>query len=167
MLQSRKVHVFLCHATQDKAKVREIYYRLKAEGWIDPWLDEEKLLPGQDWDLEISNAVKQTDVVIVCLSNDSLNKKGYVQKEIRMALDTADKMLEGQVYIIPLRLEECIVPSRLSKWQWLNYFGDELSAYKILLSALKSKIVIDSLDVEDGTKVVAIETELSSMKMEF
>jgi hypothetical protein len=32
--------------------------RLLAEGWIDPWPDEEKLLPGQNWDMEIEKAVE-------------------------------------------------------------------------------------------------------------
>jgi hypothetical protein len=40
---------FLCHASQDKPIVRELYQRLLAEGWIDPWLDEEKLLPGSSF----------------------------------------------------------------------------------------------------------------------
>jgi len=53
----RKLRIFLCHASQDKLIVRELYQRLLAEGWIDPWLDEEKLLPGQDWDMEIEKAV--------------------------------------------------------------------------------------------------------------
>ncbi|MBI5251913.1 MAG: hypothetical protein HY912_20670 [Desulfomonile tiedjei] len=38
--------------------MRELYQRLLAEGWIDPWLDEEKLLPGQDWDMKIEKARK-------------------------------------------------------------------------------------------------------------
>jgi len=39
----------LCHSSQDKPIVRELYQRLNAapqggdKGWIDPWLDEEKL----------------------------------------------------------------------------------------------------------------------------
>jgi len=49
MTESRKLRVFLCHSSQDKPIVRELYQRLLAEGWIDPWLDEEKLFPGQDW----------------------------------------------------------------------------------------------------------------------
>lgn len=53
MLEPRKLRVFLCHSSNDKPAVRELYGRLKGEGWIDPWLDEEKLYPGQDWDLEI------------------------------------------------------------------------------------------------------------------
>jgi len=53
MTETRKLRVFLCHSSQDKPIVRELYQRLLAEGWIDPWLDEEKLLPGQDWGMEI------------------------------------------------------------------------------------------------------------------
>jgi len=41
-MPDRKLRVFLCHASQDKPIVRELYQRLLAEGWIDPWLDEEK-----------------------------------------------------------------------------------------------------------------------------
>lgn len=39
MTETRKLRVFLCHASQDKPIVRELYQRLNAEGWIDPWLD--------------------------------------------------------------------------------------------------------------------------------
>jgi len=39
----RKFQVFLCHALQDQPVVRELYQLLLAEGWIDPWLNEEKL----------------------------------------------------------------------------------------------------------------------------
>jgi len=46
MPAKRKLKVFLCHASQDKPVVRELYQRLLAEDWIEPWLDEEKLLPG-------------------------------------------------------------------------------------------------------------------------
>jgi hypothetical protein len=49
----RKLRVFLCHASQDKPVVRELCQKLLAEGWINPWLDDEKLLPGQDWGMEI------------------------------------------------------------------------------------------------------------------
>lgn len=48
MPDQRKLRVFLCHASQDKPIVRTLYRKLAAEPWIDPWLDEEKLLPGQD-----------------------------------------------------------------------------------------------------------------------
>ena len=121
MQQNRKLKVFLCHSKDDKPKVRELYRRLVADGF-DAWLDEEKLMPGQDWDLEIRKAVRGADVVVVCLSNSSVSKAGYVQKEIRFALDLADEQPEGAIYLIPARLEDCQVPYRLNLWQWVNLF---------------------------------------------
>ena len=107
MTSNRKLRVFLCHASQDKPIVRELYQRLLAEGWIDPWLDEEKLLPGQDWDLEIYKATRDADSIIICLSSTSVAKEGYVNKEIRRALDIAGEKPEGAIYVIPLRLDNC------------------------------------------------------------
>ena len=86
---SRSLRIFLCHSSADKPAVRELYQRLRADGF-EPWLDEEDLLPGQDWQREIPKAVRNSDVVIVCLSRDSITKRGYVNKEIKVALDVAD-----------------------------------------------------------------------------
>ena len=121
MTEPRKLRVFLCHASQDKPVVRELYQRLLEKGWIDPWLDEVKLLPGEDWDLEIRKAVEVSDVVIVCLSNKSVNKQGYIQKEIKKSLDVSDEKPEGLIYIIPVLLDNCEVPKRLKRWQWLDF----------------------------------------------
>lgn len=120
----KPLEIFLCHSSNDKPKVRELHRRLYKDGF-KPWLDEENLLPGQDWQLEIPKAVRRSDVVIVCLSKGSITKSGYIQKEIRQALDVADEKPEGTVFIIPLKLEECDVPERLSRWQWVNFFDDK------------------------------------------
>lgn len=121
MADNRKLKVFLCHSKDDKPTVRELYRRLVNDGF-EAWLDEEKLLPGQDWDLEIRKAVRESNVVVVCLSKGSITKTGYVQKEIRFALDVADEQPEETTFIIPARLEECEAPIRLSKWQWVDLF---------------------------------------------
>lgn len=130
---NRSLRVFLCHATNDKPVVRELYKRLINDN-VDPWLDEEKLLPGQDWQLEIPQAVRTSDVVIVCLSQHSINKTGYVQKELKLALDVADEQPEGTIYLIPVRLEKCDVPCRLQRWHWVDLF--ERNGYYRLMSSL-------------------------------
>ncbi len=112
----RLLRVFLSHASEDKPQVREAYHRLVAEG-IDAWLDEEKLLPGQDWNLEIRKAVRSSDVVMVFLSARAVTKAGYVQKEIKLALDVADQQPESAIFLIPVKLESCDVPDRLSHVQ--------------------------------------------------
>ena len=139
MSEPRKLRVFLCHASQDKPIVRELYQRLNAENWIDPWLDEEKLLPGQDWDLEIEKAVETADVVIVCLSNNSVSKEGYIQKELRFVLDIALEKPEGTIFVVPLRLDDCELPRRLRSWHYVDYFPTQRRerAYQRLLKSLE------------------------------
>jgi hypothetical protein len=121
----RKLRVFLCHASQDKPIARELYQRLLAEGWIDPWLDEEKLLPGQDWDMEIEQAVEAADVVVVCLSSTSVSKEGYIQRELKFALDVALEKPENTIFVIPVRLDACDLPRRIRSWQYVDYFPAE------------------------------------------
>ena len=57
----RPLKVFLCHAHADRDAVRTLYARLTKDG-VDAWLDKEKLLPGQAWELEIREAVLNSDV---------------------------------------------------------------------------------------------------------
>lgn len=132
----RSVGVFLCHSSQDKALVRRLYTRLKGEGFV-PWLDEKDILPGEAWEPAIKSAVRTSDVVLVCLSSGSVSKAGFLQKEIKLALDAAEEQPEGAIFIIPLRLEEAPIPDRLSRWQWLNYF--EEGAHDRLLRALRKR----------------------------
>ncbi len=126
--------VFLCHASTDKPIVRNLYQKLIGDGF-DVWLDEEKLFPGQDWTDEIPKAIRSSDVVLVCLSNRSISKEGYVHKEIRMALDTAMEKTEDTVYLIPIRLEECEVPNSLQRWHWGDYF--QQNGYEKIVRSLK------------------------------
>lgn len=81
---------------------------------MDVWLDKEKLLPGADWEYEIRKAVRESDVVIVCLSRQ-FNQAGFRQREVRIALEEADKKPEGEIFIVPARLEECDNLESLSK----------------------------------------------------
>jgi len=130
----RPLKVFLCHASGDKPAVRDLYKRLVAEG-VDAWLDQEKLMPGQDWRVEIPRAVKESDVVVICLSNKSITKEGYVQKEIKFALDSAEEKPEDTIFLIPARLEDCVVPEQLGRWQWVDLF--EENGFVRLLRSLK------------------------------
>ena len=113
----------MSHAVKDKPEVRKLYKFLRACG-ADPWLDDEKLIPGQDWKFEISKAMDETDVILICLTGHSVSKEGYVQKEIRVALDRGLEMPEGGIILIPARLEECEIPYQLKSYQWVDLYAD-------------------------------------------
>ena len=140
-LHKRKLKVFLCHASQDKHIVHELHEKFITEGWIEPWLDAKKLLPGQDWQAEIKNAVETADNVIIFISNTSVNKDGFIQKELRLAKEIALEKTEGSIFLIPLRLEDCEVPRSLQIYQWANYFGvEKKQTYTNLLESLKVRL---------------------------
>ena len=63
--------IFLCHASEDKAQVREVYHRLRSIEGFEPWLDEEDLLPGQAWAREIPRALQKSDFILIFLSRGS------------------------------------------------------------------------------------------------
>ena len=163
MTTNRPLRVFLCHSSADKPAVRELYQKLRNETWLEPWLDEEELYPGQDWEIEIEKAVESSDVVLVCLSNGSINKRGFVQKELRFALDVALEMPEETIFIVPLRLEECTPPRSLRDWQYADYFEDHRDrALERLLVSLKRRA--ESLGYDTKTNRTKQETLINIEK---
>lgn len=132
----RPLQVFLSHSSRDREKLQDIYERLMDSG-IDVWISDENLIPGQDWQSEITKAVKTSDVVLLFLSNNALTRDGYFQKEIRLALEVAEQKPDGVIYIVPVRLEDCSVPEKVSRYHWINYFEDR--AYAQLVRTLVAK----------------------------
>ena len=107
--ESSPPFIFLAHASEDKDAVRRLYSQLKSSG-LRPWLDEIDLLPGQNWPVEIPNAIDRSDIFIACLSKRSVQKQGYVQKEFRLALNEYAERPPGSIYLIPAKLDDCEVP---------------------------------------------------------
>ena len=130
----RPLKVFLCHASIDKPKVRELYRYLRRRG-VNPWFDEEHLVGGQDWQVEIPKALATSDAIIICLTKNSVDKEGYIQREIKFALEKALEMPEGKIFLIPVKFEECEVPFSLSRYQWVDLTIE--IGYSKMMKALK------------------------------
>jgi len=133
----RSLKVFLCHAHEDKLKTRELYRYLHKRG-IQPWLDAEDLVGGQDWKEEITKAINASDAIIICLSKNSISKEGFIQAEITFALDKALEIPRERIFIIPARFEDCEVPNeKLKRYQWVDLFDDD--GFRKLMKALKKR----------------------------
>lgn len=135
---------FLCYAKENSTLVREFRERLKAETWIDPWFDEEDILPGQMWEESVIRAVQNSHAVIIFLSSIAVRTEGFFHKELKLALDAAAEKPDGTIFIIPIRLDNCDVPGRLRPYQYVDYFGDaehKDRVYTSLISALKIRAV--------------------------
>ncbi len=170
-LGSRPLSVFLSYASEDKKLVLELYDSLKSNDWIDPWFDKVKLLPGQDWESRIEVALEKADVIIICLSNQSVSNEGFLQKEIRYALNIALEKPEDTIFLIPLRLDESPVPRRLRTIHWVDFFGSEKQKdYSNLLKSLylkyKQKLKLESDELEfdpSQSQLIHLPTEIGKL----
>ena len=129
-----KPQIFLSYAYEDRDKVVDISKRL-AEAGYDTWVDAKNLLPGQDWEIEIRKALKDSEFVFIFLTKNSTTKEGYLQKEIKSALRLADEKPEGTIFLVPIKLEDVDVPDSLKHIQWLEFYRND--GWEKLLQALK------------------------------
>jgi hypothetical protein len=115
--------IFLCYAEEDEEKVGNLYQKLSDAGF-KPWMAKKDLVGGEIWQLSIQQAIRRSDFVVVCLSAISVNKRSFVQREIKDALDIWREKLESDIYLIPVRLEDCEVPESLRNFHWVNLFEE-------------------------------------------
>jgi hypothetical protein len=116
--------IFLSYAREDKEEVESLYQELSDAGFT-PWMDTKDILPGERWKSSIQKAIQRSDFFLACLSANSVNKRGWIQREIRGALDMWQEKLEDDIYLIPVRLEDCEAPERLRDFQWVDLFEED------------------------------------------
>jgi hypothetical protein len=104
--------VFLAYVQEDAASADRLFDDLAARGF-DPWMDRRKLLPGQNWPRAIEEAIDEAQFFIPCFSRRSVSKSGGFQAEIRYALDCARRLPLDEVFVLPVRLDDCRVPARI------------------------------------------------------
>lgn len=128
--------VFISYAREDAETARRLYEDLK-RAKLEPWLDSEDLLPGQEWAAAITRAIKQSSYFLALISSNSVTKRGFVQKELRQGLDLLEETPPGEVFVIPVRLED-VEPQhdRLSKLQWVDLFSGYDQAVQKVLSSM-------------------------------
>lgn len=127
--------VFISYTPEDREAAQRLASDL-AEAGARTWLDVNNLLPGQDWQKEIRTAIVSSNVFLVLLSSHMMNKTGFIQKEILYALEEMDRRPADKTYLIPVRLDDCTVPDRLSSLQWVDMFPDWKSGLASILKAL-------------------------------
>ena len=115
--------IFLCYARQDENAVRELYQRLSAAGF-KPWMDQEDIYPGEQWQRSIERAIEHSDFFLACLSTHAVSREGFLQREITTALERWQEKLHSDIYLIPARLEPCEVPDVLRGFQWVDLYQE-------------------------------------------
>jgi hypothetical protein len=88
-------------------------------------MDIKNILPGEKWQRSIQHALEQSQFFLACLSMTSVVKRSYLRREFREALEKRQEMLDSDIYLIPVRLEECEIPEELREHQWVDLFAED------------------------------------------
>lgn len=129
------IRIFVSYAREDQAPAGSLVSFLRAAGF-DIWFDKDSLHAGQDWKMVIEQEIARARLLIMCLSKTSVDKTGFVQKEMRLALQQAELRPASQVYIIPVSLDTCVVPRAIERWHVLDL--REPDASRRLLEAIQN-----------------------------
>src|SRR5215207_1846177 len=152
---SIKPQVFLSYAHEDRETVVSLYEELLNAG-LQPWMDIMNLVPGQIWTDEIRKALSKSDFVLIFLSRNSISKEGYINKEIKSALEIAKDKTGGSIVLIPVKVDDVQAPRILQEIQWVELYSD--GGWDKLLKALSSRnkvVVEESLEqLEDAVKEI-------------
>jgi hypothetical protein len=140
--------VFISYAKEDIGEAKRIYNDLKSNG-IELWMDSEDLLPGQKWRDEIKKAIKKSAYFLILISNKSLTKKGFIQNELKIALDILNELPESTIFIIPVRIEDCEPDDELIRErQWVDLFESYENGLDKILKVVKSESTEDHDELE-------------------
>lgn len=128
---------FLSYASPDREHVLQIYDFLTVNG-IDVWMDIKQLLPGQQWDFEVKRALNRAAVIIIFLSHNSVERTGYVQRELKIALEQLQDRPLNRIYAIPVFLDSDLkIPDQIKH---LHYVAiDQPESHFQLLEAIKNE----------------------------
>lgn len=148
--------VFISYSRLDTPVVKQMYFTLKLAGYR-PWMDTEDILPGQDWEKQITCAINDSTIFLTFLSKNSINKRGMLQVELKEALRVWQSKLIDDIFLIPIRLEECEVPNELSKFQWLDLY--DINDVSKLFSAIRHQM--ERLGLYQSLRLRSNPTDLS------
>ena len=119
--ERKGIKLFISYAREDGDDAGFLYRRFAEAGFV-PWMDKHSIVPGERWDTAIQRALKEADFFVACLSSTSVRKRGYLQREFKFALDKWREFLDDDIYIIPIRLDDCEIPAELSAFQWIDLY---------------------------------------------
>lgn len=112
--------VFISYAREDQSWAERLYMDLRKQE-INAWLDVRSLKAGANWKLEIRRAIHACKHFILILSKHSVNKKGFVQRELKEALQVLAEFPKGHIFLIPVRLDSTTpIDEELLDLNWVD-----------------------------------------------
>lgn len=129
--------IFISYASPDRQRVLPHYEWLRREGF-DAWIDCERILPGQNWDFEINLAIDRATLIVVFVSSISVQRRGYVQREVKRALERRRDQLVDDIFLIPVVLDGVDLPPELKSLHAIS--ASDPDCKKRLIDSLQTQM---------------------------
>ena len=120
-------HIFISHSSKDKIFSYDLAKELKAHGY-ECFLDFQEIPGGAQWEHEIYAAMRKSIAVLVCATPGAMESQ-WVFAEIIIARFSG-------IPVIPLIMEDCILPTNLSATQHIDFTNAPEKGYYQLIEAL-------------------------------
>jgi len=134
-----KPRVFIAYVEEDLGLAKKLYSAFEQNGFR-PWLDKKMLMPGQNWPRAIETAIHTSDFFVACFSQRATVKRGTFHSELRYALTCAEKIPLDEIFFIPTRLDDCVVPARVSqRIQYVDLFPDWATGVARVVSVMRQQ----------------------------
>jgi TIR domain len=136
ILMRKSPQVFISYASRNRTEAIKLHQKFLASQFT-PWMDKLNLSPGQEWRPAIRIALRKSDFVVVLLSSATLPPRGFFKYEIDEAISLFEEKPQRKKFIIPVRLDECDVPTKLSEFQWVDIY--KRSGWSALVRSLRDE----------------------------
>ena len=105
---SKRTKVFISYSHADKRKWLPLLQKklavLETQGLLDLW-DDTRIKPGDDWYVEIDQALKDCQIALLLISDEFLSSRFIQQKEM---VDLLEKHKGGGLRLYPVLLRDCL-----------------------------------------------------------
>jgi hypothetical protein len=104
--------LFISYAREDEPIAAAMENELRRRGHR-PWRDRSDITPATDWVDAIDGAIARSDHFVVILTQTSVSSR-QVLRELDLALD-------GGKHVVPILLEECVLPNRVRELNCVDW----------------------------------------------
>ena len=127
--------VFLSHSSKDKAVVRPLAERLRADG-LKVWFDEWVLKPGDSIPAKIEAGLEHSRVLVLCLSAHAF---GSDWASLEAGTFRFRDPLNKDRRFIPLRFDDAPIKGSLTQFLYINWLPENREQESVTSSLQKSR----------------------------
>ncbi len=136
MADDFKYDLFLSHSSKDKAVVRAVAERLRADK-LRVWLDDWELRPGDSIPARVEEGLEHSRVLVLCMSAHAF---GSDWARLESGTFRFRDPLNKERRFVPLRLDDAPIKGSLAQFLYINWMAEEREAeYARLLEACRPR----------------------------